>query len=285
MPIRFRLTAWYASLLAVIVASLGVFLVVQLRADLEGVIDREVRDRATSVTRLFEEEVVDERSADGVARDFAALCASAAPGAGTLAELLGPSGELLSSCREGGSARTEVPPGARAGAIAGRSRLITVEATSGSERWRAMVAPLVGAHVLVVAESLDGVDDAVQRLLVLLLLTGPAALAATAAGGWWLARKALLPVERMTARAGDRHRSPGPANPGAGLRGRDRAARRHLERDARPTRAGRRGQAPAGGRRLTPAAHTARGHAHRARRDAPGADPARGGPRSARERA
>lgn len=201
MPIRVRLTTWYASLLAVIVASLGVFLVVQLRADLEGVIDREVRDRATSVTRLFEEEVVDERSADGVARDFAELCASAAPGAGTLAELLGPSGELLSSCREGGSARTEVPPGVRAGAIAGRSRLITVEATSGSERWRAMVAPLVGAHVLVVAESLEGVDNAVQRLLVLLLLTGPAALAATAAGGWWLARKALLPVERMTARA------------------------------------------------------------------------------------
>ena len=40
-----------------------------------------------------------------------------------------------------------------------------------------------------------------RRVLVLLLLAGPAALAATALGGWWLARKALLPVERMTSEA------------------------------------------------------------------------------------
>jgi len=38
-------------------------------------------------------------------------------------------------------------------------------------------------------------------VLVLLLLAGPAALAATALGGWWLARKALLPVDRMTSKA------------------------------------------------------------------------------------
>ncbi|MGH2948765.1 MAG: sensor histidine kinase, partial [Solirubrobacteraceae bacterium] len=41
----------------------------------------------------------------------------------------------------------------------------------------------------------------VERVLMLLLLAGPAALAATAVGGWWLARKALRPVERMTAEA------------------------------------------------------------------------------------
>ena len=56
-------------------------------------------------------------------------------------------------------------------------------------------------RVLVVGESLAGVDASVRRVLVLLLIAGPAALAATAAGGWWLARKALLPVSRMTSEA------------------------------------------------------------------------------------
>ena len=40
-----------------------------------------------------------------------------------------------------------------------------------------------------------------DQVLLLLLLAGPAALAATALGGWWLARKALLPVDRMTSQA------------------------------------------------------------------------------------
>ena len=41
----------------------------------------------------------------------------------------------------------------------------------------------------------------VGRVLVLLLVAGPAALLATALGGRWLARRALLPMDRMTARA------------------------------------------------------------------------------------
>jgi heavy metal sensor kinase len=45
------------------------------------------------------------------------------------------------------------------------------------------------------------VDRSVRRVLVLLLVAGPAALLATAMGGWWLARRALRPIDRMTARA------------------------------------------------------------------------------------
>jgi heavy metal sensor kinase len=200
VPIRLRLTAWYATLLAAILAGIGLFLVLQLRSDLQGVIDREVRDRAANVAELFAEEIVDETSADGIARDFAELCGSAAPGAGTIAELRSPAGELLQSCREGGT-HAVLTARVRASARAGRTQLVTVGATRGSERWRTAIAPLRGPFVLIVGESLDGVNDAVERLLVLLLLAGPAALAATALGGWWLARKALLPVERMTSRA------------------------------------------------------------------------------------
>ena len=43
LPIRVRLTAWYAVLLAIILAGLSTFLVLQLRADLEDTVDVEVR--------------------------------------------------------------------------------------------------------------------------------------------------------------------------------------------------------------------------------------------------
>jgi two-component system OmpR family sensor kinase len=72
------------------------------------------------------------------------------------------------------------------------------------QRFRATVVPVRRRgrqRFLVVAESLRKVDESVNRVLVLLLLAGPAALAATALGGWWLARKALLPVGRMTSAA------------------------------------------------------------------------------------
>jgi heavy metal sensor kinase len=56
--------------------------------------------------------------------------------------------------------------------------------------------------VLVVASSLDEVDQSVHRLRVLLLAVVPAALLAAAGGGWWLARKALRPVAEITRQAG-----------------------------------------------------------------------------------
>jgi heavy metal sensor kinase len=41
----------------------------------------------------------------------------------------------------------------------------------------------------------------VERVVTLLLIAVPAGLAAASLGGWWLARKALLPVGRMTSKA------------------------------------------------------------------------------------
>jgi hypothetical protein len=43
MPIRLRLTAWYALLLAVIVAAVGAFVAVRLRSDLTDSIDSRLR--------------------------------------------------------------------------------------------------------------------------------------------------------------------------------------------------------------------------------------------------
>jgi heavy metal sensor kinase len=56
-------------------------------------------------------------------------------------------------------------------------------------------------RVVVVGESLEGVNEAVRKILVLLLIAGPIALAAAGLAGWWLVRNALLPVDRMRRKA------------------------------------------------------------------------------------
>jgi heavy metal sensor kinase len=193
LPIRVRLTAWYALLLAAIVVVLGVFLVLQLRADLQAAIDRDLREASGHIARGY---------ADEGAEEFRDLSLQLLPGTGAVAQVLDPAGRVLMSHGEPAGGRPIAPVGARAEALAGRPRMLTVAV--GGEQFRALASRMSRDGepvVLVVAESLEEVEQSVERVLVLLLLAGPAALAATAAGGWWLARKALRPVERMTSEA------------------------------------------------------------------------------------
>jgi heavy metal sensor kinase len=192
-PIRVRLTAWYAGLLALITVALGAFVVLQLKADLQATIDRDLRAGSTLIAQGYAAEGTEEF------RDVTVL-----PRTGAAAQILGASGRVLESYGNAAGARSIAPPGALRDALAGRARLLTLGLGRAGERFRAMVSPAGRPgerSALAVAESLESVEDSVERVIVLLLLGGPAALAATAVGGSWLARKALLPVERMTSKA------------------------------------------------------------------------------------
>ncbi len=194
LPIRVRLTAWYAVLLGAIIVVLGAFLVLRLRADLQDGIDRDLRRATTQISRGYATEGTEE---------FLDVSETVLPHAGSVAAVLDPAGRVLLTYGDRVEAGRVVPASSRADALAGRTDLTTVEA-SGERDFRTLVSPvdrLGERRVLVVGESLAGVDASVRRVLVLLLIAGPAALAATAAGGWWLARKALLPVSRMTSEA------------------------------------------------------------------------------------
>jgi two-component system, OmpR family, sensor kinase len=195
LPIRVRLTAWYAALLAVIIIALGAFLVVQLRADLQQQVDRDVRDGAEMIARGY--------VAAGTA-EFLEVAETVLPRGGSAAQVVDPEGRILLTYGDPVGTRDMAPAGARADALRGRSRLITAALGENRQRHRVMVLAvqrLGMPRVVVVAESLANVERSVNQVLLLLLLAGPAALAATALGGWWLARKALLPVERMTSQA------------------------------------------------------------------------------------
>ena len=196
-PIRTRLTAWYAAVLAVVVVTLGAYLVVRLRSDLQAAVDRDVRQGAATVAGAY--------AARGT-NEFLEVAETALPSGGSAAQVLDADGRVLLTYGDVVSARQMVPAAVRAGAVAGRTELLTVRLGNSEQRFRAMAVPvrrLGRREVVVAAETLANVERSVDRVIVLLLFAGPAALAATALGGWWLARKALLPVERMISQAVD----------------------------------------------------------------------------------
>ena len=193
VPIRLRLTVWYAVLLAFILAGLSVFLVLQLRSDLEDTVEREVRRGSAQIARGYEKEG---------AEDFRDVSRTVLSHGSSAAQVVAPGGRVLVWFGEPISRRLLVSKESVARALAGERQALTVKL--GANRYHAVVRPaerLGRERVIVVAESLRQVDESVDRVLLLLLLALPAALAATALGGWWLARKALRPVEEMTSKA------------------------------------------------------------------------------------
>jgi signal transduction histidine kinase len=97
-----------------------------------------------------------------------------------------------------------VAVGARQQALGGSRVTVSRRLGSPSQHVRVVALPVTRRgqrQVVAVTESLATVDSSAHRVLVLLLLGGGAALVLAAAGGWWIARKALMPVERITSRA------------------------------------------------------------------------------------
>jgi heavy metal sensor kinase len=195
LPIRVRITAWYSLLLALIVVGLGAFLVLQLRADLQDTVDREVRASSVQIAQGYTEEG---------APEFRDVSRTVLPRGAAAAQILTPNGHVLARHGEPVADFPMAPADARAEALIGKSTVLTLPLGRDAQRYRTMVTftPRNGKRrFLVVAQSLQNVDESVHQVLLLLLLAGPAALLATAVGGWLLARKALRPVDRMTSEA------------------------------------------------------------------------------------
>jgi heavy metal sensor kinase len=70
--------------------------------------------------------------------------------------------------------------------------------------FRRLATPVVtrrGPQLVVVAAPLQGVNEAVDRVLNLLLIAGPVTMVLAGIAAWWLLRRALDPVERMRRKA------------------------------------------------------------------------------------
>jgi heavy metal sensor kinase len=193
-PIRVRLTLWYVLVLAAVMVALGAFVVTRLRSDLTAEVDRSLQSAAAEIARGYQLEGRKE------VRD---LGQSLLPGRDAGVQLLDGSGGVTVS--QGDVAGAPLVDRATVGRVLGAGS-VTASTRRGSPEvhLRTVAVPVHRdgqAGVLVATESLAPVDDSVHRVLILLLLGGGGALALTALGGWWIARKALMPVERMTVRA------------------------------------------------------------------------------------
>ena len=209
LPIRIRLTAWYAALMAGVILVLGGFVVVQLRNDLHQQVDDELRAVSDTLVHAVEVESADNPasrplSATENAEDFADAAQAALPHSAAAAQVVDADGHVV--LRYG--------PAAEGARLADATTLATARASGAqtftdsvgeeSRHYRVRVAPFVvhgQPFVMVVAETLRPVEDAVQRALLLLMVAGPIAIAGTALIAYWLASKALRPVGQMTSDA------------------------------------------------------------------------------------
>jgi heavy metal sensor kinase len=195
LPVRARLTAWYVVLLAVILATLGSFLLLRLRADLVAEVDKALDAQAAGILA----------DSDGGLGTLSEDVATGLPPGKTVAQLLSSTGEVRERAGAAAPARSLLTPAMLRQVLAGHQ--VRGEVRPGPDRARYRVLGLRGAGrgtptVLVVAAPLADVDRSIERLRLLLLVAGPVALVLAGGGGWLLARAALRPVDRMTEQAG-----------------------------------------------------------------------------------
>lgn len=198
LGIRFRLTALNLLFLTAIVLGLGAFLVLRLRTDLRSTIDREVRSSGGAIRQNY---------ADGGIPGFRKISAATLRRTGAAAQVLDTAGRVIASYG-GDIAQDPMLPATRSrrsvGQLVSTTRVFDTTLGDTGQDFRVMAAPVrrgTRLQLVVVAESLQGADEAVRRIIVLLLVAAPVAIAAAGAVGWIIVRNALAPVQRMRAKA------------------------------------------------------------------------------------
>jgi signal transduction histidine kinase len=176
--LRARVTLLAALVVLAVLSAASVGLVLAQRAALMEAVDEHLDQQA---------DVVGQAVLASGTRDIPAL-----PGEDVVVEILGPDGELVAAS-EGlrGRLPLEDRPAAGDGAV-------TVD-LPGGDPGRLLVRDAGGA-TLVVAASLDDVQDAVTALAGSLLAVVPLSTAVLAGVVWWAVGRALRPVEDIRAR-------------------------------------------------------------------------------------
>jgi two-component system OmpR family sensor kinase len=181
-------------LLALILAALGSFLLLRLRADLVAEVDEGLDVQAAGILT----------GDDGLEAIAARPVAGLAPGE-AVAQLLSASGKVRGRAGSDAPHASLLTPAMLRRVLAGHQVRAEVRTRVGGPRYRVLALRRTGRQAptaLVVAAPLADVDRSVERLRLLLLVAGPIALALAGGGGWLLTRAALRPVDRMTEQAG-----------------------------------------------------------------------------------
>lgn len=174
--IRFRLTVWYALILA---AALGLFsglLWLSLRQRLLSEVDEGLSDRAARFQAYVMRESA-EVAPENLKDEMEEFC-----------QALPPSDYL--ELRGGRGFEFHFPPVAPSPVVTAKARSLRREFRIGDESFE-----------LEISSSLQAIDHTLDLLKILLLSLVPVVIAVACAGGAWLSRRALKPVDEITTAA------------------------------------------------------------------------------------
>lgn len=189
--IRFRLTAWYAAILAVTFAAVGIGVWLAIRDSINDTVDKDLRSRLQSMRDFLQ------REASGNEAPVDELIEHAA---------LAPAGERFRIADGGGrwlyqSPGTEgwnAPPDPSR--IPKRGRVETV--IQKGKPVRVLSAPLPPG-VVQIGMPIDEFAEMLDAFTWTALLASPLLLILASASGYWMSRRALAPVERIARTAGE----------------------------------------------------------------------------------
>lgn len=195
--IKFRLTLWYVVILAVILVSFSLFLYLTLAKGLYSGVDNRIRTMAEMVASTAQAPF------GGLGGDLDQMLTDrfGIKPLGRFIQILDGSGNVGE--RAGDLRGVELPISLQAlkAASRGEATFETVR-VMGRYPLRVVTMPIMAQGRLVgivqVGSSLEGVEEALQRLLFILLVAVPTVLLAASAGGLFLANKALRPVDEIT---------------------------------------------------------------------------------------
>ena len=197
LPIRLRLTLVFALVMAVVLSAVGAFLYVRLGATLDERVDESLTSRSEALSALVTSSGDDLRLED-------VRVVSSEDG---FSQVIGSDGSILAALDYEARVQLLTAAELRQSLV---QRLVVerqvARAGGASEEVRMLATPVeIGdrVEVVLVGESLEDRDDALDGLLTQLLVVLPIALVLSSGVGYLVAGAALRPVEAMRRRAAE----------------------------------------------------------------------------------
>jgi heavy metal sensor kinase len=194
--IRFQLTAWYSTVLAISLAIFGIFTWFTVREILFRAVDTTLADRVEGV-RHFMEEQIGALSVEEIRDEFKEH------------SVLGPGGDLFQVCDAAGVWLYRSVPlenhdvSIRLPGSLPSSGIVEDRNVGGTNlRFLSRSASVLGKpYTIQVAAPTQELTEGLTAFKWALLLLTPVVLAAATVGGVWMSRRALRPVDQITATA------------------------------------------------------------------------------------
>jgi two-component system, OmpR family, sensor kinase len=175
VPIRMRLTLFFAIAMAIVLAAVGLFVYSRVRSDLDRALDNDLRSREQALSALAQR--------GGSVRTTGT--------AGTYADFIAPGGQ------------SPVLSPDQLALVARQERFFGVSQLPGhDDPGRVLALPLRNG-ILVVGATLEHRNDTLTSLKAAFLVGGPIALLLMSLGGYLVAGAALRPIESMRRRAAE----------------------------------------------------------------------------------